>query len=43
MVAIAKRMKPWADKIVPGKTYSIDEAFAIVKMVGEAGLIGCIG
>jgi len=36
MVAIAKRMKPWADKIVPGKTYSIDEAIAIVKQFATA-------
>ena len=36
MVAVAKRMKPWADKIVPGKTYSIDEALAIVKQFANA-------
>ena len=36
MVAIAKRMKPWADKIVPGKTYPIDEAIAIVKQFATA-------
>src|SRR5512139_518295 len=36
MVAIAKRMKPWASKIVPGKTYPIDEALAIVKQFATA-------
>jgi large subunit ribosomal protein L1 len=36
MVAIAKRMKPWASKIVPGKTYPIDEAIAIVKQFATA-------
>jgi large subunit ribosomal protein L1 len=36
MVAIAKRMKPWAAKIVPGKTYPIDEALAIVKQFANA-------
>jgi large subunit ribosomal protein L1 len=36
MVAIAKRMKPWAAKIVPGKTYPIDEALAIVKQFATA-------
>ena len=36
MVAVAKRMKPWAEKIVPGKTYPIDEALAIVKQFAVA-------
>src|SRR5512139_1860978 len=36
MVAIAKRMKPWAEKIVPGKTYSIDEALGLVKQFASA-------
>jgi large subunit ribosomal protein L1 len=36
MVAVAKRMKPWAEKIVPGKTYSIDDAIALVKQFATA-------
>ena len=36
MVAVAKRMKPWTEKIVPGKTYPIDEALAIVKQFASA-------
>ena len=36
MAAVAKRMKPWAEKIQPGKTYSIDEAIAIVKQFAKA-------
>jgi ribosomal protein L1, bacterial/chloroplast len=36
MVAVAKRMKPWAEKIVPGKTYTIDEAISIVKQFATA-------
>jgi large subunit ribosomal protein L1 len=36
MVAIAKRMKPWAEKIAPGKTYSIDEALGLVKQFANA-------
>jgi large subunit ribosomal protein L1 len=36
MVAIAKRMKPWAEKIVPGKQYPIDEALGIVKQFATA-------
>ena len=35
-MATPKRMKPWAEKIVPGKTYSIDEALAIVKQFANA-------
>src|SRR6476659_10504640 len=36
MVAVAKRMKPWADKIRPGKVYSLDEALALVKQFANA-------
>jgi large subunit ribosomal protein L1 len=36
MVAIAKRMKPWAEKIVPGKQYAIDEALGLVKQFATA-------
>jgi large subunit ribosomal protein L1 len=36
MAAIAKRMKPWAAKIVPGKQYAIDEALGIVKQFATA-------
>jgi large subunit ribosomal protein L1 len=36
MVAVAKRMKPWAEKIAPGKQYPIDEALAIVKQFATA-------
>jgi large subunit ribosomal protein L1 len=36
MVAVAKRMKPWAEKIAPGKLYPIDEALAIVKQFAVA-------
>jgi large subunit ribosomal protein L1 len=36
MVAIAKRMKPWAAKIVPGKQYPIDEALGLVKQFASA-------
>jgi large subunit ribosomal protein L1 len=36
MVAVAKRMKPWAEKIVPGKQYSIDEALGLVKHFATA-------
>ena len=36
MVTIAKRMKPWAEKIVPGKQYPIDEAIGIVKQFATA-------
>jgi large subunit ribosomal protein L1 len=36
MVAVAKRMKPWAEKIVPGKTYPIDEAISLVKQFATA-------
>ena len=36
MVAVAKRMKPWAEKIVPGKQFPIDEALALVKQFATA-------
>ena len=36
MVAIAKRMKPWAEKIPPGKQYPIDEALGLVKQFATA-------
>jgi len=36
MVAVAKRMKPWTEKLVPGKQYSIDEALALVKQFATA-------
>ena len=31
-----KRMKPWAEKIVPGKQYPIDEALGLVKQFASA-------
>ena len=36
MAAIAKRMKPWGAKIVPGKQYAIDEALGLVKQFATA-------
>lgn len=36
MVAVAKRMKPWAEKIQPGKTYPIDAALSLVKEFATA-------
>jgi len=36
MAAVAKRQKPWAEKIQPGKQYAIDEALAIVKQFATA-------
>jgi large subunit ribosomal protein L1 len=36
MVAVAKRMKPWAEKIPPGKQFPIDEALALVKQLATA-------
>jgi large subunit ribosomal protein L1 len=36
MVAVAKRMKPWAAKLAPGKQYPIDEALALVKEFATA-------
>src|SRR5512134_2146119 len=36
MGAVAKRMKPWAEKIVPGKQFPIDEALKLVKQFAGA-------
>jgi large subunit ribosomal protein L1 len=36
MGAVAKRMKPWAEKIVPGKQFPIDDALALVKQFATA-------
>ena len=36
MVAVVKRQKPWAEKIVPGKQYPIDEALGLVKQFANA-------
>ena len=31
MAAVTKRMKPWAEKLPPGKQFPLDEALALVK------------
>jgi large subunit ribosomal protein L1 len=36
MPFVAKRVKAWADKIQPGKTYPIDEAIGLVKEFAKA-------
>ena len=36
MSAVAKRMKTWKAKLVPGKQYSIDEAIALVQEFAKA-------
>jgi large subunit ribosomal protein L1 len=36
MGAVAKRMKPWSEKIVPGKQFPIDDALALVKQFATA-------
>lgn len=36
MVATAKRIKTWKDKIIPGKAYPIDEALGLVKEFAKA-------
>jgi large subunit ribosomal protein L1 len=36
MGAVAKRMKPWAEKIAPGKQYPIEDALALVKQFATA-------
>ena len=36
MVAVAKRMKPWAEKIPPGKQFPIEDALALVKHLATA-------
>jgi large subunit ribosomal protein L1 len=36
MPHVAKRVKAWKDKIVPGKAYAIDEAIALIKEFSKA-------
>jgi large subunit ribosomal protein L1 len=36
MVAVAKRVKDWKSKLVPGKQYPVDEALALVKEFATA-------
>jgi len=36
MSAVAKRIKTWKDRIVPGKAYPIDEALGLVKEFAKA-------
>ena len=36
MAAVAKRQKPWAEKIQAGKQYAIDDALALVKQFATA-------
>ncbi len=36
MPFVAKRVKAWASKIQPGKTYPIDEALNLVKEFAKA-------
>jgi large subunit ribosomal protein L1 len=36
MVAVAKRQKPWADKLPPGKQFALDEALGLVKQFANA-------
>ena len=36
MAAVAKRMKAWSGKILPGKQYPIDEALALVQEFAKA-------
>jgi large subunit ribosomal protein L1 len=36
MATVAKRQKPWAEKIKPGQAYPIDQAVAIVKEFASA-------
>jgi large subunit ribosomal protein L1 len=35
-MALPKRMKPWGEKLVPGKQYPIDEALGLVKQFATA-------
>ena len=35
-MAVAKRMKTWKDKIVPGKQYPVEEALKLVKELATA-------
>jgi large subunit ribosomal protein L1 len=36
MAAVAKRMKPWAEKLPPGKQFPVDEAVKLVKEFAKA-------
>ncbi len=36
MVAVAKRMKPWAEKLPPGKQFPVDEAVSLIKQFANA-------
>ena len=36
MTVVAKRIKAWKDKLVPGKQYTIDEALGLVKEFAKA-------
>jgi large subunit ribosomal protein L1 len=36
MAAVAKRMKPWAEKLPPGKQFPIDDALGLVKQFATA-------
>jgi large subunit ribosomal protein L1 len=36
MAAVAKRMKAWSGKILPGKQYPIDDAIALIKEFAKA-------
>ena len=36
MAAVTKRMKPWTEKLPPGKQYPLDEALALVKQFAQA-------
>lgn len=36
MVAVAKRVKTWAEKLQPGKQYPVDEALALVQQFANA-------
>ena len=36
MAAVTKRMKPWTEKLPPGKQYPLDEALALVKQFAKA-------
>jgi len=36
MPAVAKRMKPWKEKLPPGKVYNVDEALKLVKEFATA-------
>ena len=36
MATVAKRQKPWADKLPPGKQFALDEALGLVKQFASA-------